>query len=111
MFILVLTPPFSCLRAQQGTVTFTITSSSDVYSLDLSSPTNCKVIEGDAFDGNADLSVSCSEDVMMKMIRNEIQPQQAFMKGMIKIKGKMNLAMKLTTILAATREKLPTSKL
>ena len=35
----------------------------------------------------------------------------AFMKGMLKIKGKMNLAMKLTAVLAATRKKLPSSKL
>lgn len=48
---------------------------------------------------------------MMKMIRKEIQPQQAFMKGKLKIKGKMNLAMKLTAVLAATRKKLPVAKL
>lgn len=48
---------------------------------------------------------------MMNMIRKEIQPQQAFMKGMLKIKGKMGLAMKLTAVLAATRKKLPSTKL
>jgi len=104
-----------------------------VYSLDLSSPTDCKVAEGvsthcmlvlqyrfqilttfsiqDIFDGKADLQVLCTEEVMGKMINKEIQPQQAFMKGMLKIKGKMNLAMKLTAVLAATRKKLPKSKL
>eukprot|EP00984_Skeletonema_dohrnii_P011259 scaffold4476_cov120-Skeletonema_dohrnii-CCMP3373.AAC.8 len=65
----------------------------------------------DIFDGKADLQVLCTEEVMGKMINKEIQPQQAFMKGMLKIKGKMNLAMKLTAVLAATRKKLPTSKL
>jgi hypothetical protein len=35
----------------------------------------------------------------------------AFMKGMLKIKGKMNLAMKLSAVLDATRKKLPSSKL
>ncbi len=95
----------------QGTVTFTISPSGKIYSLDLSSPTECTVTEGDAFDGKADLHVSCSEEVMIKMVKKEIQPQQAFMKGMIKIKGKMNLAMKLTTVLAATRQKLPSAKL
>jgi len=69
------------------------------------------VSEGDAFDNKADLQVSCSEEIMMKMIRKEIQPQQAFMKGKLKIKGKMNLAMKLTAVLAATRKKLPVAKL
>jgi putative sterol carrier protein len=95
----------------QGTVTFKITPSNQTYSLNLSSPTSCSVSEGDAFDNGADLQVECSEEVMMNMIRKEIQPQQAFMKGMLKIKGKMGLAMKLTAVLAATRKKLPSTKL
>lgn len=93
----------------QGTVIFIV--GGDTYSLDLSSPTSCNVSNGDTFDGKADLIVTCSEEVMGKMIRKEVQPQQAFMKGMLKIKGKMSLAMKLTAVLAATRKKLPTSKL
>ena len=48
---------------------------------------------------------------MAKMINKTIQPQQAFMKGLLKIKGKMSLAMKLNAVLAATRKKLPSSKL
>ncbi len=99
------------LLVRKGSVVFTITPDDKVYSLDLSSPTDCKVAEGDIFDGKADLKVTCSEEVMGKMINKEIQPQQAFMKGMLKIKGKMNLAMKLTAVLAATRKKLPTPKL
>ncbi|KAL7553418.1 hypothetical protein ACHAWF_016700 [Thalassiosira exigua] len=93
----------------QGTVVFEVEDK--VYSLDLSSPSSRNVSAGDAFDGKADLKVTCSEEVMGKMIRKEVQPQQAFMKGMLKIKGKMNLAMKLTAVLAATRKKLPQSKL
>eukprot|EP00985_Skeletonema_marinoi_P017882 scaffold9898_cov198-Skeletonema_marinoi.AAC.5 len=100
----------SLQRKFKGKVVFTI-NENKVYSLDLSSPTDCKVAEGDIFDGKADLQVLCTEEVMGKMINKEIQPQQAFMKGMLKIKGKMNLAMKLTAVLAATRKKLPTSKL
>lgn len=96
-------------RKFKGTVTFTV--GGKLYSLDLSSPSNCDVTEGDAFDGKADLQVICSEEVMGKMIRKEVQPQQAFMKGMLKIKGKMSLAMKLTAVIAATRKKLPSSKL
>ena len=94
----------------QGKVTFTITPENKTYSLDLSSPSS-SVSEGDSFDGKADLAVTCSEEIMMKMIKKEIQPQQAFMKGMLKIKGKMALAMKLTNVLAATRKKLPQAKL
>lgn len=96
-------------RKFKGTAVFTV--GDKVYSLDLSSPANRNVTEGDAFDGKADLKVICTEEVMGKMIRKEVQPQQAFMKGMLKIKGKMALAMKLTAVLAATRKKLPSSKL
>jgi putative sterol carrier protein len=46
------------------------------YSLDLSSSDSCSVNEGDTFDGNADLVLTCSEEVMGKMVRKEIQPQQ-----------------------------------
>ena len=48
---------------------------------------------------------------MIKMVRKELNPQQAFMKGKLKIKGKMQLAMKLTSVLAATSKYLPKSKL
>ncbi|KAL3787382.1 hypothetical protein ACHAW5_008428 [Stephanodiscus triporus] len=96
-------------RKFKGTATFAV--GEKLYSLDLSSPSSCDVIEGDAFDGKADLVLTCSEEVMGKMIRKEVQPQQAFMKGMLKIKGKMNLAMKLTAVLEATRKKLPSSKM
>jgi 3-hydroxyacyl-CoA dehydrogenase/3a,7a,12a-trihydroxy-5b-cholest-24-enoyl-CoA hydratase len=52
-----------------------------------------------------------SEANMIAMITKKLNPQQAFMKGKLKIKGKMPLAMKLTTVLAATAKKLPQSKL
>jgi putative sterol carrier protein len=48
---------------------------------------------------------------MAKLITGQLKPQQAFMKGKLKIKGKMNLAMKLTSVLVATRKKLPVSKM
>merc|ERR1719401_822179 len=89
-------------RKFKGTVTFNI--GEEVYSLDLSSPDKRDVFKNDVFDGKGDLRITCSEEVMMKLVRKELQPQQAFMKGKLKIKGKMNLAMKLTTVLAATRK-------
>ena len=54
-------------RKFKGTVVFAV--GDKIYSLDLSSPTKRDVSEGDVFDGKADLKVTCSEDVMMKMIR------------------------------------------
>ena len=102
----------SLQRKFKGKVVFVVgdAATASTYSLDLSSP-SCSVKNGDTFGGKEDLRVSCSEDVMAKMINKTIQPQQAFMKGLLKIKGKMSLAMKLNAVLAATRKKLPSSKL
>ena len=61
-------------RKFKGDVLFTVGGES--YSLNLSSPNDCKVTKGDVFDGKADLTVNCSEEVMGKMIRKEVQPQQ-----------------------------------
>ena len=52
--------------SSQGTVTFTV--GEEVYSLDLSSPSSRNVSKGDAFNGNADLHVTCSPEIMKKMI-------------------------------------------
>ncbi|KAG3096371.1 hypothetical protein PI124_g20817 [Phytophthora idaei] len=51
----------------------------------------------------ADLTISLSEENFLKMMDNKLNPQQAFMKGVVKIKGNMGLAMKLNVVLAATR--------
>ena len=53
-----------------------------------------------------DLVVKTSLPVLLDLINKKIKPQQAFMKGKLKIKGKMPLAMKLTLILEATRKNL-----
>ena len=51
-----------------------------------------------------DLIVIASLDVFHKLLNKKLNPQQAFMQGKLKIKGKMGLAMKLTLILNATRK-------
>eukprot|EP00815_Leptocylindrus_aporus_P001769 CAMPEP_0116068726 /NCGR_PEP_ID=MMETSP0322-20121206/11842_1 /TAXON_ID=163516 /ORGANISM="Leptocylindrus danicus var. apora, Strain B651" /LENGTH=116 /DNA_ID=CAMNT_0003555911 /DNA_START=117 /DNA_END=464 /DNA_ORIENTATION=+ len=66
-----------------------------------------KVEKLDAGDSGkkADLTVIISKENLLKMVApgSKISPQQAFMKGLLKIKGKMALAMKLTVIIGATR--------
>mmetsp|Transcript_35291 Transcript_35291/g.40261 ORF Transcript_35291/g.40261 Transcript_35291/m.40261 type:complete len:123 (-) Transcript_35291:230-598(-) len=54
----------------------------------------------------ADMKVKTSLEVLQKLIKKELTPQQAFMKGLLKIKGSMSLAMKLTIIVNATRKQL-----
>lgn len=55
----------------------------------------------------ADLNVSTSLPVLQDLLQKKLTPQQAFMKGKLKIKGNMSLAMKLSVVLAATRKYLP----
>ena len=99
----------------QGSVVFTISDNNEQWYLDLKSekPSAGKLTAGGAggAPSNPDLSVKVSESDMIKMVRKELNPQQAFMKGKLKIKGKMALAMKLTSVLAATSRYLPKSKL
>lgn len=92
----------------QGSVVFQISDTNETYFLDLKSD-NPSVSEGDGND--PDLIVTVESSNMSKLISGELKPQQAFMKGKLKVKGKMNLAMKLTTVLAATKKKIPKSKL
>ena len=89
---------------------FKISDIDEIYSLDLKSP-NCTVVKGDENFKKPDLVVIVGSDNMKKLISGELKPQQAFMKGQIKVKGKMNLAMKLTAVLTATKKKLPSTKL
>jgi len=76
------------------------------YSLDLKSK-EPSASSGDGGMSSPDLHVTVSEADMIKLVNKELNPQQAFMKGKLKIKGKMALAMKLTAVLAATRKCLP----
>lgn len=56
--------------------------------------------------GPVHLHVKTSMTTLRELLENKISPQQAFMKGKLKIKGKMVLAMKLSLVLDATRKQL-----
>ena len=92
---------------------FTISDTNEVYALDLkSADASVKKLEGGSNNQvKPDLSVTVKSDDMMKLISGELKPQQAFMKGKLKVKGKMGLAMKLTAVLVATKKLMPDSKL
>mmetsp|Transcript_9758 Transcript_9758/g.14035 ORF Transcript_9758/g.14035 Transcript_9758/m.14035 type:complete len:117 (+) Transcript_9758:83-433(+) len=57
----------------------------------------------------ADLTVNTSLETLQKLLEKKLTPQQAFMKGLLKIKGNMGLAMKLNVIVNATRKQLSKS--
>eukprot|EP00934_Nitzschia_sp_Nitz4_P004551 Nitzschia sp. Nitz4//scaffold223_size33660//2028//2378//NITZ4_007870-RA/size33660-processed-gene-0.14-mRNA-1//-1//CDS//3329542616//4541//frame0 len=62
-----------------------------------------------------DVIVTTSLETFHQILNKKLNPQQAFMKGKLKIKGTMSLAMKVTMIVNATRKQLtqktPKSKL
>ena len=53
-----------------------------------------------------DLQVSTSLQTLQDLLAKKMTAEQAFMKGKLKIKGKMALAMKLKMVLDATRKHL-----
>mmetsp|Transcript_10619 Transcript_10619/g.15634 ORF Transcript_10619/g.15634 Transcript_10619/m.15634 type:complete len:115 (+) Transcript_10619:146-490(+) len=53
-----------------------------------------------------DLNVKTTLKILLSLLDKTLTPQQAFMKGMLKIKGSMGLAMKLSLIVNATRKQL-----
>jgi putative sterol carrier protein len=53
-----------------------------------------------------DLEIKTSMSTLLDLLAKKITAQQAFMKGKLKIKGKMGLAMKLSVVLDATRKHL-----
>uniref|UniRef100_M4BJX9 SCP2 domain-containing protein n=1 Tax=Hyaloperonospora arabidopsidis (strain Emoy2) TaxID=559515 RepID=M4BJX9_HYAAE len=57
-------------------------------------------------DEAADVTITLSADTFLNMMDNKIVPQQALMKGLVKVKGNMRQAMKLNVVLAATRKYL-----
>eukprot|EP00565_Helicotheca_tamesis_P002106 CAMPEP_0185731706 /NCGR_PEP_ID=MMETSP1171-20130828/13788_1 /TAXON_ID=374046 /ORGANISM="Helicotheca tamensis, Strain CCMP826" /LENGTH=122 /DNA_ID=CAMNT_0028401021 /DNA_START=143 /DNA_END=511 /DNA_ORIENTATION=- len=101
----------SLQRKFKGSVIFTISTTNESYVLDLkkkSDDGNFTVSKLEKNDSSkppkVDLYVTVSEDDMMKLVNKKLNPQQAFMGGKLKIKGKMALAMKLNAVLAATRK-------
>jgi putative sterol carrier protein len=53
-----------------------------------------------------DVVVWASLSVLQELLEQKLTPQRAFMKGKIKIRGKLGLAMKLELILKSTRKVL-----
>ncbi|KAJ0401855.1 hypothetical protein P43SY_007789 [Pythium insidiosum] len=91
----------SLVSKVKGTIKFDVTGAG-IWLVDLKNG-NGKVAPATAGD-KADLTITISEANFLALIDNKLNPQQAFMKGLVKIKGNMGLAMKLNVVTAATRD-------
>lgn len=56
---------------------------------------------------NASIEVSCSEADFVSLLSGDLNPQEAFMKKRLRIKGKLALAMKFNSVIQAIKKQLP----
>lgn len=89
-------------KSFNATVQFNIDGNEYYY--DMRSDNNKKKDNDDV--SPPDLIIITSDIVLQDLMQKKISPQQAFMQGKIKMKGKMALAMKLQNLLDATRKQL-----
>ena len=59
--------------------------------------------------GDADVTISTSEDVFMRIVSGEQNPTTAYMTGKMKVKGDMSAAMKLSAVLGTGAKVGPAS--
>jgi putative sterol carrier protein len=92
-------------RKFNATVLFTVDGESfPLNALSTSSTANATESEASKNSKNKyDLRVKTSTAILRDILAKKLTPQQAFLKGKLKIKGKMSLAMKLTLVVDATR--------
>ena len=50
-------------------------------------------------DGDSDVTISASPDVLLELFNGDLSPTAAFMSGKIKIDGDMSVAMKMSQLL------------
>ena len=89
----------------KGIVKFDVNGRNWVLDMKSSNP---RVVEGDesaAGIKKADLVIRVSDEDFQALASGSLNPQQAFMKGKLKLKGNMGLAMKFNTVLKATKSR------
>ena len=88
----------------KGVICWNITDSGNgagVWTVDLKNGSG-SVSEGKGTKAN--LTLTISDDNMVKMAEGKLNAQSAFMSGKIKIKGNMGLAMKLNSVMDAVKK-------
>ena len=91
-----------------GIVKFDITKVGN-WTLDLKSEGDPTVTK-DAKGKKPDLVIKVSDEDFALLYDGKLNAQQAFMKGKLKVKGNMGLAMKFEKVLNATRKNIEKSK-
>ena len=93
-----------------GIVKFDITKVGN-WVLDLKSEGNPTVTKDEGGKGKKpDLVIKVNDDDFALLYEGKLNAQQAFMKGKLKVKGNMGLAMKFEKVLNATRKTIEKSK-
>lgn len=86
------------VRKFNGIVQFNVTGAGG-WNLDLKNGTG-SLSKG---EGKSDIAVTISDKDFLQLVAGKLNAQQAFMKGKIKVKGNMGLAMKLNTVFDAAK--------
>ena len=77
------------------------------FLLDLKNGSGKLYFDGSTGSGapKADVTLTMSDDVFVKLASGKLQPQMAFIQGKLKIQGNIALSMKLTPVLKAAQPK------
>ena len=88
---------------------FTVSETNEQWSLDLKNADGNFSVKKEETPTTMkpDLFITMSEDNLIALFNQKLNPQQAVVQGKIKLKGKIPLAMKLTALLSATRKMFP----
>ena len=84
-----------------GVIKWVVTPDAGEWCCDLKTGSG-SVTQGPS-DKKANLTIRISDDDLVGLAEGKLNPQQMFLKGKIKVKGNMGMAMKLNTVMTAGR--------
>ena len=90
-------------RKLKGVIVFELKSPDATMTLDLKSSSPSLSSGAPAAGTKRDLTLTLKDADFCAMGKGTLNPQQAFMKGRLKLKGNMGMAMKLGTVIKAAQ--------